>query len=541
MKKTIKALKVTSLLSFITLAFVACDKDFSTLESDIQGSQNFSTDSEKLSVITYNKKLAPVQTNGLSSNLLGVYKDPVYGITTANIVTQATLPTGSYDPDFGDSPELVSVILTIPYFSTLESTTDGESIYSMTAKDSLYNGDSEIKLSIYENGYFLKDFDSENVEEFQKYYSNANTTINFDNHIEATLLETDGSIDNPHFKPSPTEITITTGEGDDEEEEKLTPRFRKELNMPLNYWQNKFFAKEGMPELSNANNFKNYFRGLYFKAEAIGNNGNLILLDFSSATLELNYTNDSGEVDDDLNPIREDQTLQINLTGNRVNTFENVDIDNTIITADATANTVDGDKNLYLKGGEGSMAVIDLFDTADTDNNGMFDAYEDFIARYKDQRLINEANLVFYVDQEATADFTKDQEPNRVIIYDLKNNIPVVDYFIDITNSSDPEYSRDYHSTVLERDSDGNGVKYKIRLTEHLNNILLRDSMNLKLGLMVTTNVNEIFQYSSFESDDKVTSGTVMSPKGTVLHGGNPNVADEKRVQLEIFYTEPKN
>ena len=260
MKKTIKALKVTSLLSFITLAFVACDKDFSTLESDIQGSQNFSTDSEKLSVITYNKKLAPVQTNGLSSNLLGVYKDPVYGITTANIVTQAALPTGSYDPDFGDSPELVSVILTIPYFSTLESTTDGESIYSMTAKDSLYNGDTEIKLSIYENGYFLKDFDSENVEEFQKYYSNANTTINFDNHTEATLLETDGSIDNPHFKPSSTEITITTGEGDDEEEEKLTPRFRKELNMPLNYWQNKFFAKEGMPELSNANNFKNYFK-----------------------------------------------------------------------------------------------------------------------------------------------------------------------------------------------------------------------------------------------------------------------------------------
>jgi len=541
MKKTIKALKVTSLLSFITLAFVACDKDFSTLESDIQGSQNFSTDSEKLAVITYNQKFAPVQTNGLSSNLLGAYKDPVYGLTTASIVTQAELPVGSYDPDFGDSPELVSVILTIPYFSTLESTTDGESIYSMTAKDSLYNGDSEIKLSIYENGYFLKDFDSENVEEFQKYYSNANTTINFDSHIEATLLETEGTIENPHFKPSPVEITITTGEGDDEEEEKLTPRFRRELNISTNYWQNKFFAKEGMSELSNANNFKNYFRGLYFKAEAVNEDGNLILLDFSSATIELNYTNDTGEVDEELNPILEDQTLQINLTGNRVNIFENVDDDNTIITADAAANTVDGDHKLYLKGGEGAMAVVDLFDTADTDNNGMFDAYEDFIATYKDQRLINEANLVFYVDQEATAAFTKDQEPNRVIIYDLKNNIPVVDYFLDLTNSIEPEESRDYHSTILERDSDGHGVKYKIRLTEHLNNILLRDSMNLKLGLMVTTNANEILQFSTFESDDKVTSGTVMSPKGTVLHGGNSNVAEENRVQLEIFYTEPKN
>jgi hypothetical protein len=386
MKKTIKALKVTSLLSFILLAFVACDKDFSTLESAIEGSQNFGTNSEKFPVITYNQKFAPVQSNGLSSNLLGVYKDPVYGLTTASIATQATLST--YDPDFGDSPELVSVILTIPYFSTLESTTDGESTYSMTAKDSLY-GDSPIKLSIYENGYFLKDFDSENIEEFQKYYSNANTTINFDNHIKATLFETGVTPENPDFTPSPSEITITTGEGEEEEEEKLTPRFRKELNMPANYWENLFFNKEGMSELSNENNFKNHFRGLYFKAEAIDDKGNLILLDFSTATIELNYTNDSGEVDDDLNPILEDQTLQINLTGNRVNIFENVNPDNTIVTADANANMVDGDQQLYLKGGEGAMAVIDLFDTADTDNNGLFDAYEDFIDMYRDQRLIN--------------------------------------------------------------------------------------------------------------------------------------------------------
>ena len=32
-----------------------------------------------------------------------------------------------------------------------------------------------------------------------------------------------------------------------------------------------------------------------------------------------------------------------------------------------------------------------------------------------------------------------------------------------------------------------------------------------------------------------------MSPKGTVLHGSNINVPEEKRVQLEIFYTEPEN
>ena len=74
-------------------------------------------------------------------------------------------------------------------------------------------------------------------------------------------------------------------------------------------------------------------------------------------------------------------------------------------------------------------------------------------------------------------------------------------------------------------------------MTEHLNNILLKDSTNLKLGLMVTTNINELFNYSILDSEEKITSGSVMSPKGTVLHGGNINVAENKRIQLEVFYS----
>jgi hypothetical protein len=533
MKKTIKAIKIISLLSLMTLTFVACDKDFSTLESDIQGYQNFSTKDATFTVTTYNKKIEAVQTNGLSSNLLGVYNDDVYGLTTASVVTQATL--SSYAPEFGDSPELVSVILSIPYFATLEDTTDGESTYSMTAQDSLF-GDSPIKLSIYKNGYFLRDIDPENLEESQKYYSNANTTINFDNHIDATLFE---AIESPYFTPSNAELTVTTVEDDEEEEVKLSPRFREELNMPANFWQDLFFNKEGMSELSNENNFKNYFRGLYFKAEAVDGKGSLLMLDFSNAMIELNYTNLTGETDEDGTALREDQILQINLNGNRVNIFENNITNTDVINAYNNPDEINGDDKLYIKGGEGSMAIIDLFGNEDTDNNELPDDYETFIDTYKDQRLINEANLVFYVDE--TAGLNKEQEPNRVIIYDIKNNVPVIDYYIDNSNTIDPEYSAEYHSSILERDSDGFGVKYKIRLTEYLNNILLRDSLNLKLGLMVSTNVNEILPYSILDSEDIISSGTVMSPRGTVLHGSKANVPDEKRVKLEIFYTEPEN
>ncbi|MBU2940911.1 DUF4270 domain-containing protein [Lacinutrix sp. C3R15] len=529
MKKTIKALKITSVLSLISIAFIACDKDFSTLDSDIQGAQNFSTDSEKIPVIAYTKKFNPVQSNGLSSNLLGVYKDDIYGLTTASVVSQVSL--SSYDPDFGDEPELESVILSIPYFSTAGDTVDGETTYTITQQDSLF-GNAPIKLSIYKNNYFLKDFNAENIEEYEIYYSNANTTINFDNHTDELLFETDA------FVPSESEITLND-ETDDEE--KLTPRFREELNNVDGFWEDLIFSKEGMTELSNDNNFKNYFRGLYFKASLPdgATEGNMVMLDFSNATIELNYTNETDELDDDGNPVREEQTLEINFSGNRLNILENDPSVTTLADADAAANPTEGNEKLYLKGGEGAMAVVDLFGGPDSDNDGLSDAYDDFIATYKDQRLINEANLVFYVDQ--TAGLNDEQEPSRVIIYDLKNNIPVVDYFLDLADVSDPEYSIEYHSTVLERDSDNNGVKYKIRLTEHLNNILLRDSTNLKLGLMVTTNINEVLQYSTFDSEDKLTSGTVMSPKGTVLHGSNENVAEENRVQLEIFYSEPEN
>ena len=92
-------------------------------------------------------------------------------------------------------------------------------------------------------------------------------------------------------------------------------------------------------------------------------------------------------------------------------------------------------------------------------------------------------------------------------------------------------------------DPDGAGIKYTIEITEHINNIFLRDSTNSKLGLMVTSNVNTIDQLDVSEEDgvlERVISGAVLSPRGTVLFGNNTTNEDVK-VELEIFYTEPEN
>jgi len=90
-----------------------------------------------------------------------------------------------------------------------------------------------------------------------------------------------------------------------------------------------------------------------------------------------------------------------------------------------------------------------------------------------------------------------------------------------------------------------NNVKYKIKITEHINNILLKDSTNTKLGLVFAHNINLIQNLDVFgttnESDlNKVPVGTVLSPKGTVLYGNNTTNSD-KKLKLEIYYTEPDN
>jgi hypothetical protein len=95
--------------------------------------------------------------------------------------------------------------------------------------------------------------------------------------------------------------------------------------------------------------------------------------------------------------------------------------------------------------------------------------------------------------------------------------------------------------------------KFKIRLTEHLNNILLRDSTNTKIGLVLSTNVNADYIERTggigtfigaeiLNSDDDVTeipASALITPRGTVLYGSNSNVPEGKRLKFKIFFTEP--
>ena len=97
---------------------------------------------------------------------------------------------------------------------------------------------------------------------------------------------------------------------------------------------------------------------------------------------------------------------------------------------------------------------------------------------------------------------------------------------------------------IQNKFKDLNGLsKFKIRLTAHLNNILLKDSTNTKIGLVLSTNVNYISNASILNSGDQVTgvpAASVITPRGSILYGSSQNVPVDKRMSLKIYFTESK-
>ncbi|WP_081208521.1 DUF4270 domain-containing protein [Salegentibacter sediminis] len=508
--------KIAALLA-VSFVLVACDDEFSTVGGEIIENPA-DVELRELEVKTYSKKINSVQTNNLTDYLLGVYNDPVYGETQASIFSQLSLTTTN--PDFGDNTKLDSVVLTIPFYSTEGDSDEAGNIeYSL---DSIF-GEGSFKLSVQESRYFLADFDPDaDFQSRQKYYSDQQDLVE-QNLVGDVLYEND------NFRPSP-EAIVNYGYDDVGEADTTTTGPGLRIKLPVNYFQQKIINKEGSSELSNNNNFRDYFRGLFLKAEANNDPGSLMLFNLGEGDVSLYYTFEEEETneDGDAETIRKGASYQLKFGSNAVNTFEGefpADVLETITSAD----TVNGEENLFLKGGEGSMAVIELFED------------DTVLEELKENNwLINEVNLQFYVDQDLMAGA---QEPDRLYIYDLENNRVLADYsfaeqFIGDLNPEDLSESMKTFSTPLERDEDGNGIKYSLNLTQHVSEILNNDGENVKLGLVITQNINQTAN-SAVRGGGEVTrvpAMSVLAPLGTVLYG-NASENEEKQPKLRIYYT----
>ena len=530
------------------LLIVSCEKDFASFDSQVVNSDNainFSTNSVEYGLTTRSEMVNPVQSNNLPSFLLGSYTHPQYGRSNSSFVGQ--MVPEDYDHDFGDNVVLDSVVLTIPYYSRgIDTSEEGDITYEI---DSVY-GNSPVKISVYENNFFLRTFDPfSDFNTSQGYFSNGSLSV--EEIIDATQLEGELLFEIDDFTPSEQQINLTELDtaGNPYVAQRIAPALRFKLNNPNDdFWESNFFENEGNQVLTNEPNFKEFFRGLYIKVES-NSDGSMMLLNFASSNskLTIHYTSDNTNIgDSDTGSVDEIETNQheyvINFSGNLVNLFDN----ETLIDV-STMEQTNGNENIFLRGGEGIVSTLDLFGGTITNDNGdeisEFEHFKDFFYdEISDEpiRIINEAYIEFFVNQN----FSNDDEPERIYIYNYEQNSALIDYFLDQSVSSLTINAKINHLEPLLRDSlsDDRGVKYKIRITEHLNNLILRDSTNAQLALGVISDIASVQNFKILdESENKsLASGVILSPKGTILHG-NLSSDIEKRPKIKIYYTEPED
>lgn len=548
-------IKKTLLIAAIAL-FYSCDKDFNAIGDDLIGDDHFDLTPELYSVNAYNQKVTPVASNNLAVNALGILENPVFATTTANFNTQVSLT--SYAPELGEGVAIDSVTLNIPYFVDARKTvTNAEGISTYTL-DSIYGPvDGKIKLSVYESGIFLNTYNANNYD-VSKFYS---TDRNSDFQTQAEALgtrlndaadqsENDGFFFNSKEITERTPKTETTAE--------IIKRIKPEMRLHLNkdFFKTKIFGATAN-QLAADDVFKNYFKGLYFKVEKSPStpNSTMAMLDFKSGKINIFYKAKTA-ITTDAETVMESRTLVINLTGNTVSLLEESNPASGYTTA--TANDQTADEKLYLKGGQGSIAVIELFgeDLIRYDSNGnpetipnnVPDELDEIRNNYtfKNWRT-NEANLVFHIDANT---MTGAIEPNRIYLYDLTNNTVLNDYSFDGSTSvtGDPKKAKSIFGGMINVDANKRGTTYKIRITNYIRSIM-RDATvaNIKLGLVVTEDINTTASTKldktkiNAKSITEIPRASVMSPLGTVLFGGivTENVPEAKKLKLEIYYTKP--
>jgi len=600
----LKRIKFPALAGILlVVALVSCEQELTTIGAEVIGGDPFKTDKIVYNVSAFNKKIRAVQTNKLPVYQLGVYTDPVYGKTEAIITSQVQLQ--SANPTFGtytqtnelsgensaiqENETIDSVVVYIPYFTNvvdsdsdgvpdaLESEadsqiatndsdgdgvpnndeaaagtnplvrdTDGDgtedgadeindaAAFAKTFKlDSIY-GDTlqSFSLKVETSNFFLRDLDpGSDFQNAQEYYSNQQFTPAFADQViydasGLTISDKETLIFAAEDDPDTEDVDETTTI-----ETRLNPGIRVQLNATgIDFFQQQLLDKEGSTELLSLANFKNHFRGIHLSVTP-STEELLFFFDISNAQIEVYYHYDAL---DDGEMVVEQSSFNLSLlsgapatglAGNAVNTFIN-DVYPAEIT-DAM-DTSENASRIFLKGGAGSFAEIQLFEDEAEINQIKANNW-----------VINEAHLIFYIDQNVLG--TEGLEPPRLNLYNAETNLPIYNINTEISNTDSALGVFLNYDGIIEKSGD-RGLKYTVNITEHINNIVIRDSINATLGLQITSDirvsgVNNVILNNG--EDRELPGSSIWSPLGTVLYGNNVLPTEEdKKLQLEIFYTE---
>ena len=592
----------------ISLVFISCNKDYKTVGLNLIDNNTFRTNLEEIPLSVKMRNIPPYVSNTVTTFQIGEYNDNIYGLSKVNFLSQVNfedpnLVFGDYSQSNEDNPDgnisriqeietIKNVFLDIPFYTNiddddndgviniydvdstdpysdsdgdgvsdadesnlgqnpLDQDTDGDGILDGEDTESinphagrtLYELDSLIgnpeatfKLKVSELDYFLRPYDPDsNFEKFQKYYSNNTLPENFSGY---TLFDSEVKIDSNELVFYNEDDPET--EEDDESEvvkERLSPRIRVDLDH--DFFQTKFLDMEGSQEISNLDNFKLYFKGLVLEAYDFSD-PLLMILNFNEAEIKVEYEfqkynkQDTPDDTSDDTVDSEEADFLFKLNGIKLNSFKHDPYPGYVYSA--IADTVTNPERIYLKGGQGIMAEIELF----KDDNGV-DVLEEIRSK---EWLVNEANISIYIDKEMLSSSGGIIEPSRLYLYDLVNKAPIIDYFVDNSAGQKSYQNKVIHGGIIELDDDKNGLMYKIRISEHIKNVVRKDSTNVKLGLVVSSDISNTINIEVKDSEymSFTPLSSAINPLGTVLIGPSPSAENfEKRMKLNLFYTEVNN
>lgn len=411
----------------------------------------------------------------------------------------------------------------------------GNNVYQI---DSVYgNREATFSLKVYELGAYLNELDpSDNFETTQAFYS---TQDYYEEGFSRAVLHDD--IISLNFD----EIRINYKEDDPETpdvdetlqvETRLSPRLRVPLD--IGFFQENFIDKEGSTDLETSVNFQKALRGIIIRAEDFSEDL-YMLLDIQNAAVNIVYEYDDYQTqgtlgdtsDDTVEKVEKEISLAFN--GIRINTLKNSLFDAAVQEQLIASSNNTPTNRLYVQSGT-FLGKIRLFDIENQNENELIESLRG------QSWLINEANLIFYIDPNLAS--SQELLAQRLYLFAYNSGFPLSDY---VSDGSVSNFGRNSNKKIfgglLEYDDNNVPYRYKFNITDHISNIIRNDSINFDLGLVVNADINNITPIKAVtesEQDLVYPLTASLNPLGAILIGSHPDASSEdKKVRLELIYS----
>lgn len=488
----INKLKKLFLSLFIVIFLSSCDRELNDIGSDVIGDDHFRMERVELDIKAFNQPIGPMNTTNLTNNPLGVYKNS-FGTTVAHFVTQVELSSTTSNIVNPATAVIENVYLEVPYSSrqTVASTTAPEYlINNIYPKDTVTHTLNKFKLSVFENGYDLRVTSLEGQEIFMdektKFLPLLRGTDAAGNSIQGGNRLNDAADVNQNEQFSFSnkfveDVDYTSTATPAPEPTKVAPKMKIKLNK--NFFKKKIFYNSSV--LANQDLFKNHFRGLYFQVEEIAGNNSMSILNFADSKIIIQYKDEVTAGN-----FTKKQYI-INVRGISASLQDFTPNDNNIYLNALNSDPLIEPEFLFQKSGaRGCMTVLGI--------NKSSQNFQDFLVKYKDKVIINDAFIEYYVDKSfyqfpvgATDSDKKSiislNTPFRSIAYNIPYETTLLDFQLDnSTVSSNRFLDKSIFGGTLSKD-----YSYKVRVTQHLINLIKgTDAKNVSIGIVGTNDIN---------------------------------------------------